>query len=150
MVKGAEGGSVRKNIPIMDVAVDISNQELFFSITNSRGFIQLANMTFAKVSGYSIEELKSAPHNVIRHPDMPKTIFRVMWETIKAGFPFGGYIKNLTSDGRYYWVYALVLPVEQRYLSIRIIPRAQNLVAIERLYQRLCNIEQTSLNDAEK
>lgn len=141
---------LRKNVPITEIAVDITHEELFFSITNSRGFIQLANAIFARVSGYSIEELKGAPHSIIRHPDMPKTIFRIMWETIKAGYPFGGYIKNITSDGRYYWVYALVLPVENRYLSIRLIPRAQNIAQMERLYQRLCNIEQNSMADAEK
>ncbi|MEY4615172.1 MAG: hypothetical protein RJB66_132 [Pseudomonadota bacterium] len=141
---------MRKSIPITEIPVDISNDELFFSITNSRGFIQLANGIFAKVSGYSIEDLKGAPHSVVRHPDMPKTVYRLMWETIKGGLPFGGYIKNLTSDGRYYWVYALVLPVEQRYLSIRLMPRAQNIAHIERLYQRLINIEQVSVTDAEK
>jgi PAS domain S-box-containing protein len=140
---------MKKDIPIKDISIDITDEELFFSITNSRGFIQLANTIFSKISGYSVEELKGAPHSIIRHPDMPKTIFKVMWETIKGGYPFGGYIKNLTSDGRYYWVYALVLPVENRFLSIRLKPRVQSLQAIERLYQRLCNIEQNSAVAAE-
>lgn len=140
---------MRKNIPIKDIAIDLADDELFFSITNNRGFIQLANDIFAKVSGYSIEELKGAPHNIIRHPDMPKTIFKLMWDTIKGGYPFGGYIKNLNSDGRSYWVYALVLPLENRYLSIRLKPREQSIQAIERLYQRLINIEQTSAIAAE-
>lgn len=142
---------MKKNILPIDVAVNLPREEdLFFSITNNRGFIQLANNIFCKISGYSIEELKNQPHNIIRHPDMPKIIFHLLWDTIKSGQPFGGYIKNLASDGRYYWVYALVVPVEQQYLSIRIIPNAYKIPPLERLYQRLCNIEKDSMLAAEK
>jgi len=142
---------MKNNVPLKDVAVDLSKEdELFFSITNQRGNIQLANSTFCKISGYSIEELKAQPHNIVRHPDMPKIIFQLMWDTIKSGQPFGGYIKNLASDGRYYWVYALVVPVEQNFLSIRMKPSVQTIQSIERLYQRLCNIEKTSMINAER
>jgi len=139
------------HIPLKDEIIEFSKEDdLFFSITNQRGLIQLANPTFCKISGYSREQLKGTAHNIVRHPEMPRIIFQLLWDTIKSGQPFGGYIKNLAADGRYYWVYALVVPVEQSYLSIRMIPRVQNIQSIERLYQRLCNIEKTSLIDAEK
>jgi len=143
---------MNKSIPMpIDISVDVSKEEeLFFSITNNRGYILLANTTFCKISGYSIDELKGMPHNVVRHPDMPKIIFHLLWDTIKSGQPFGGYVKNLASDGKYYWVYALVVPVEQNYLSIRILPRTQNIQSLERLYQRLSNIEKNSISEAEK
>lgn len=142
---------MNKKITVKDIAVEITDEnELFFSITNTRGMIQLVNNTFCQIAGYSIEELKGAPHNIVRHPDMPKILFHLMWETIKTGEPFGCYIKNLTSDGRYYWVYAFIIPVEDLYLSIRICPRVQNIQSIERLYQRLSNIEKNSFSDAEK
>ncbi len=140
-----------RSISVKDISVDIdSENELLFSITNTRGIIKLANASFCKISGYSLEELKGAAHSVVRHPDMPKVLFHLMWEIIKSGEPFGGYIKNLTSDGRFYWVYAFIIPVEENYLSIRIKPIAQNIQAIERLYQRLCNIEKNSFSDAER
>lgn len=142
---------MKDDIPMIDVAIDLSKEEeLFFSITNLRGNILLVNGTFCRISGYSIEDLKGKPDSVIHHPDMPKIILQLMWDTVKSGRPFGGYIKNLSSDGRFYWVYVLVAPVEQQYLSISLIPTTQKIQTLERLYQRLCNIEKTSLKDAEK
>lgn len=142
---------MKKQILPIDTSVAFPREAgLFFSITNNRGLIQLANHVFCEISGYSIEELKGEPHSVVRHPDMPKIIFHLMWETIKSGQPFGGYIKNLAADGRYYWVYALVVPVEQQYLSIRVVPNTHKIPPIERLYQRLCHIEKDSMLAAEK
>ncbi len=85
--------------------------ELFFSITDPKGVILTGNDVFVKVSKMSKEELIGKPHNIIRHPDMPRAIFKALWSTIKAGRPFVGYVKNMAKDGSYYWVLAAVYPV---------------------------------------
>ncbi len=78
--------------------------ELIISRTDLKGIITYANETFAKISGYSVEELIGKPHSIIRHPDMPKSVFKELWDTIKQGKKWEGYIKNLRKDKGYYWV----------------------------------------------
>ncbi|NPA51346.1 MAG: PAS domain-containing protein [Aquificae bacterium] len=83
---------------------DVPENELIISRTDLKGTITYANETFAKISGYSVDELIGKPHNIIRHPDMPKSIFENLWSTIKQGKKWEGYIKNLRKDKGYYWV----------------------------------------------
>ncbi|MGD9655201.1 MAG: PAS domain-containing protein [Sulfuricurvum sp.] len=86
------------------------DEEYFFdgraivSETDLKGNITFANRKFCEISGYSIDELIGEPHNIIRHPDMPKTAFAQMWKTIQSGTLWHGLVKNLRKDGRYYWV----------------------------------------------
>jgi PAS domain S-box-containing protein len=63
------------------------------------------------VSQYSMEEMIGKPHNLFRHPDMPKELFKIMWTTIKSGAPFRGVVKNRAKDGTHYWVDATIAPV---------------------------------------
>jgi len=79
---------------------------LIISSTNLKGIITYANRKFCEIAGYSRDELKGKNHNIIRHPDMPKAIFQEMWDTLESGKDWTGLIKNLRSDGRYYWVYS--------------------------------------------
>ena len=72
------------------------------SETDTRGVIQYANPRFCDVSGYTLEELVGKPHNIVRHPDMPKEIFKELWDTIKAGKIWQGEIKNRRKDGSPY------------------------------------------------
>ncbi len=116
-------------------------EEIFFSRTDKRGKILFGNSIFQRVSGYSWEELRQKPHNVIRHPDMPRAIFWLMWDTIKKGEPFGAYVKNRTKDGGFYWVYAIVTPTQDGYLSVRIKPGAPTLQLIEKEYATLLTAE---------
>ena len=81
------------------------------SETDLRGIITYANRTFCKIAGYDREELLGRPHNIIRHPDMPKAAFKDMWETIKQDKEWIGLVKNLRKDGRYYWVKTYIKPV---------------------------------------
>ena len=74
------------------------------SKTDLFGTIEYANDIFVEVSGYEDYELMAQPHNIIRHPDMPKVVFKVMWENIKQGNQFHGIVKNMSKSGRYYWV----------------------------------------------
>ncbi|MCS7152462.1 MAG: PAS domain-containing protein [Bacteroidia bacterium] len=96
------------------------------SETDTRGIITYANPKFCEVSGYSVEELVGKPHNIIRHPDMPKEAFKELWDTIKAGKIWQGEVKNRRKDGSHYWVLATVGPLldeegrPYRYVSMRI------------------------------
>jgi PAS domain S-box-containing protein len=76
--------------------------KLIISKTDLKGVITYVNTPFCKLSGYSKEELVGNPHNIIRHPDMPKEVFKLMWDTIQNNKRFRGFVKNLRKDGRYY------------------------------------------------
>ncbi|MEM2126352.1 MAG: PAS domain S-box protein, partial [Candidatus Methanosuratincola sp.] len=96
------------------------------SETDTRGIITYANPKFCEVSGYSLDELLGKPHNIVRHPDMPKEVFKDLWDTIKAGKIWQGEVKNRRKDGSYYWVLATVGPLldsegyPYRYVSMRV------------------------------
>ena len=78
--------------------------------TDTAGVITYANRKFRELTGYSKEDLIGAPHNINRHPDMPKAAFKGMWETIKDGNYWEGYVKNMTADGKYYNVIVWIKP----------------------------------------
>lgn len=124
--------------------------ELFFSTTDSRGIIEFGNEVFINISGYEKEELFGAPHNVIRHPDMPKCVFKIFWDKLKSGSPVCAYVKNMAKNGDYYWVFASAFPVETKYLSIRFKPSSDLLKVVEDLYADVLQKEkQSSLAEAE-
>jgi len=115
--------------------------EVFFSRTDDRGVIRAGNAVFSRVAKYPLEELLGAPHKVIRHPDMPRAVFQLLWDTIKGGGTVGAYVKNRASDGSYYWVFAIVTPCEGGYLSARIKPTSPLLRTVEQEYTRLRQAE---------
>ena len=78
--------------------------------TDPSGIITYANRKFREITGYTKEELIGSPHNINRHPDMPKAAFKGMWETIKEGNYWEGYVKNMTSEGKYYLVVVSIKP----------------------------------------
>ena len=86
----------------------VPEHELIVSRTDLNGIITYVNDTFAEISGYKESELVGKSHNIVRHPDMPKSIFKNLWDTIKRGKNWSGYIKNLRKDGGYYWIHAEV------------------------------------------
>ncbi len=124
-----------------NIAADFHLHELFFSRTDHRGIIKAGNSVFTRVSGYRQEELLHHPHNVIRHPDMPRAVFELFWEFLKAERPVCAYVKNLAKDGCYYWVYAAAFPVEDGYLSLRLKPSSPMLEQIKTLYRKLLATE---------
>lgn len=87
-------------------------QGLIVSSTDLKGIITYANRKFCEVAGYTKNELTGKNHNIVRHPDMPKAAFQELWDTIKAGKEWTGIVKNLRKDGRYYWVYSHIAPIE--------------------------------------
>jgi len=89
---------------------EVPKDEFLVSKTDPRSVITYANKAFIEISGYTEEELIGKPHNVVRHPDMPRAVFKLLWDTIKSGKEFWGYVKNMAKDGSYYWVLAHVTP----------------------------------------
>jgi PAS domain S-box-containing protein len=100
---------MKRPIP-KDVERLVPEDKFLVSKTDTRGVITYVNKAFIEVSGFTDKELLGKPHNIIRHPDMPKTVFKLLWDTIKSGREFWGYVKNIAKDGSYYWVFARVTP----------------------------------------
>ena len=117
--------------------------ELFFSRTDARGYIQSGNSLFQKINEFSWEELLDRPHNVIRHPEMPKGVFHLFWNKLKAGQTVGAFVKNRTKSGKYYWVYALAMPIEQGFVSLRIKPCGKIFEAVKEEYGKLLTLEKS-------
>ena len=116
-------------------------QELFFSTTDKRGVIKYGNDVFIRISGYGPETIIGAPHNIIRHPDMPRGVFKLFWDYLKEGKPVGAYVKNLSADGRYYWVFAFAFPVLDGYLSIRFKPSSSIFTRVQEIYAQVLEFE---------
>lgn len=81
------------------------------SKTDPKGYITYANDLFVNISGFAREELMGKQHNIIRHPDMPRSIFKLMWDRISRGEELHVYVKNRTKQGQFYWVLAKVSPI---------------------------------------
>jgi len=98
----------------------LDETSLLVSETDAKGIIVYADETFVKFSEYSLEELIGKPHNMIRHSDMPKATFKELWESLKKGNVWQGFVKNRTKSGKFYWVYATIFPFgKDHYLSVR-------------------------------
>lgn len=115
--------------------------EVFFSRTDERGVIQAGNYVFKRVANYEWDELIGAPHKVIRHPDMPKGVFQLFWDTIGAGDSMGAYVKNKAKDGLYYWVFAVIVPCDGGFLSARISPSSDLFEEIKTIYAEMRQAE---------
>lgn len=123
-------------------------EKTIMSKTDKRGVILYASDYFVKISGYSVTELMGKPHNIIRHPDMPKVIFELLWQSINAQQNMHAVIKNLSKDGSFYWVVTDfkidVNPETNNIMSIiarrKAVPK-HILKEIEALYANLLAIE---------
>ena len=93
-----------KPTPI-DEEIPLDPKRYIVSETDAKGKITFCNDYFMEVSGYSKEELIGVAHNIVRHPDMPKVVFKLLWETISKGKNINAVVKNLAKDGRYYWIF---------------------------------------------
>jgi PAS domain S-box-containing protein len=116
--------------------------EVILSRTDPRGLITECNDVFVDYSGYSMAELLGAPHSIVRHPDMPRALFKFMWQELKAERETFLFVKNLCKDGRHYWVVAQAMPVIARgevigYLSFRRCPGRRGVEFFEDLYGRM-------------
>ncbi|PKK16322.1 PAS domain-containing protein [Thermomonospora sp. CIF 1] len=120
-------------------------QELFFSTTDRRGVIRQGNSVFARVSGYSLEELVGAPHNIVRHPDMPGGAFRLIWDRLQAGRAVGAYVRNQTKTGGSYWVYATISPLHDGYISVRMVPDGPMFALAKQIYAQAVEVEREAM-----
>lgn len=121
--------------------VPFEAKELFFTRTDERGVIQEGNSVFQRVSGFTWDELKGAPHKVVRHPDMPKGVFHLYWERLKDGKNVAAYVKNRTKDGRFYWVFAVAWPIEGGYISVRMKPSSELFAQVRGIYADMLQAE---------
>lgn len=117
----------------------LTSTDLLVSQTDLNGNIVFVNEDFVRISGYSREELISQPHNIVRHPDMPKAAFADLWHTLKAGETWTGIIKNQCKDGSFYWVSANVSPFYENsqivgYISVRTSPSPVLIKVTEAAY----------------
>jgi PAS domain S-box-containing protein len=95
---------MKKPIPVNEEII-LDPKRYIVSETDEKGNITYCNDYFMEISGYSKEELIGQPHSIVRHPDMPKIVFKLLWETISQGKNINAVIKNLAKDGRYYWIF---------------------------------------------
>jgi len=98
------------NVEVRFEDVNPTNRPVI-SKTDTKGIITYTNSVFRALSGFEKGEMIGRPHNIVRHPDMPKVVFKNMWETLKQGKSWNGFIKNLRKDGKYYWVEAFIDPM---------------------------------------
>lgn len=117
-------------------------ESYILSETDEHGIILYANDVFCEIAGYTQDELIGQPHNMVRHPDMPKIAFKGLWDDIHSKGFWTGYVKNLRKDRGYYWVYATVLRATASdgsvtYLSIRVTPSRDMVASCTQLYSEL-------------
>ena len=121
--------------------------QIIVSKTDARGVLTYVNRVFIDISGYEEEELLGRPHSMIRHPHMPRCIFKLLWETIKKRQEIFAYVVNRCKNGDHYWVLAHVTPMLGAngeivgYHSNRRVPRREPLAVIEPIYKDLLKIE---------
>lgn len=130
---------MRDNGPVTKHEVMMTDGDMLVSKTDTGGRITFVNQAFIAISGYAEHELLGAPHNIVRHPDMPKEAFADLWETVKQGKPWEGLVKNRCKNGDHYWVRANVTPLIEEgavtgYISIRSKPAREDVAAAEALY----------------
>jgi aerotaxis receptor len=128
---------------VTDKETVVPENTFIYSRTDPQGRITEANQAFADLSGYEIEEMMGKPHNMVRHPDMPKEAFADMWKSLKGGRPWQGFVKNRRKDGGYYWVFATVSPVRGEggritgFQSLRRRPSREQVKAAGDAYRRI-------------
>lgn len=130
------------------------DDEIIVSKTDPKGIITYCNEIFIQISGYEEMELLGKPHNILRHPNMPKAVFKLLWDRIQAKQEIHAYVKNLCKDGSFYWVLANVTPSFDKndniigYFSVRRKPTAGAISAMSDLYRTMLQIEKSSGMDA--
>lgn len=133
----------------------MTDDALIISKTDIKGKITYGNRTFNDYSGFSENEYLGVQHNIVRHPDMPRAVFKLLWDEVQAGREVFAFVKNLCKDGSFYWVFANVTPSYDTngnvigYFSVRRKPNRQALPQVSQLYQQMLKAErQAGTRDA--
>lgn len=131
-----------KPVPVC-MESEVPQDELIVSHTDLHGLITYVNDTFADISGYESDDLIRKPHSIVRHPDMPASLFADLWKTLLEGKIWSGYVKNLRQDGGFYWVHAQVSQLFDKngiligYKSLRSPVERAKRHELEKSYSRL-------------
>lgn len=120
----------------------LRDDHFLVSQTDEKGIITFANEDFVNIAGYSLSEMIGKQHNIVRHPDMPKAAFKALWDTIKSGKIWTGFVKNRAKSGDFYWVYATIMQTtncdgSRAYISARRKPNRDEIAEAEALYRTL-------------
>ncbi len=145
-IKYYDGTSDKREV--LDEEVPYPEGKLIVSRTDIFGNLTHCNQSFVDMSGFEEDELIGKSHYILRHPDMPRAAFKDLWGTIKAGNKWKGYVKNLRKDGKYYWVYAVVVPNIRKgkvvgYASVRRKPSRTKVNECIALYKTMLAEEQS-------
>ena len=121
--------------------------EIIVSKTDLKGHITYANDTFLTIAGFTEEELLGKPHSIIRHPDMPRCVFKLLWDVIQSRREIFAYVENMAKNGDYYWVFAHVTPTLDDsgriigYHSNRRVPERSQVELFTQVYRQLLDEE---------
>jgi PAS domain S-box-containing protein len=126
------------------------DNDFIVSKTDTTGRLTYANSVFYEFAGYDETQSLGQQHNLIRHPDMPRSVFKLLWDTISSGSEFNGYVKNLSSNGGFYWVFANVTPSYDQqnniigYYSVRRKPSEAALNIVSPIYEEMLSAEKNA------
>lgn len=139
---------MKQGITPTSVEKVMREDDFIVSKTDMKGRITYGNRIFIEFSGYSEHELLGTQHNIIRHPDMPRAVFKLLWDTIQEKRECNAYVKNLAKDGGFYWVFANVTPNFDKdgnitgFFSVRRKPKASAVKTLTGLYRTMLEAEQ--------
>ncbi|MFA7681205.1 MAG: PAS domain-containing protein, partial [Pigmentiphaga sp.] len=133
---------MKHNGPVTTQERDFPVTQRLITTTDTNGTITYCNDAFVSISGFERDQLLGAPHNIVRHPDMPEAVFGHMWSHLKTGKAWMGIIKNRCQNGDFYWVNAYVTPITENgrvtgYESVRVKPDAEQVRRATALYARM-------------
>ncbi len=140
---------MKRDITPTNVERPMRESDFIVSKTNPKG-ITYGNPIFIEFSGYTETEILGSQHNIIRHPDMPRSAFKLAWDTIQSGKEFFAYIKNMSKDGSFYWVFTHITPDFDHhgnivgYTSVRRCPKRSAIETIAPVYQQMLAAEQAA------
>ena len=141
---------MKRDITPTSVERVMREDDFIVSKTNPKGIITYGNPIFIEFSGYTEEELIGSQHNIIRHPDMPRSAFKLVWDTISTGKEIFAYVKNMAKDGSFYWVFTHIAPDFDHggkivgYTSVRRYPARSAIAKIEPVYRQMIQAEKAA------
>jgi aerotaxis receptor len=129
----------KKGLTVLDDGEVLYDDLFLLSETDEKGIITYVSDSFCRVAGYNEKELMGEPHNLVRHPEMPRKAFKSLWDSVQAKGFWTGFVKNAVKGGGYYWVFATVLRRTDKngnvsYVSIRTKPSREDIRKAEELY----------------
>ncbi|MFZ2300702.1 MAG: PAS domain-containing protein [Gallionella sp.] len=138
---------MKRSITPTSVERVMREDDFIVSMTDPKGIITYGNRTFIEFSGYSETELLGSQHNIIRHPDMPRAVFKLLWDKIQNREECFAYVKNMSKDGGFYWVFTNVTPNLDAsgnitgYFSVRRKPKASGIKTAAEVYRIMLEAE---------